>query len=217
MKIIRRNIKIILLLILVIIIIAIVILKTKLIKEKDVITTNDIVIEKKDNDIKEEDTKICTVDIKGAIKLPGVYKSECNKYVNDIILLAGGLKDDADTTYINLAKKINDQMVIVIYTKDDIVNLTKEEDDKYECVCPEIKNNACIDNKNDEDINNELININTADMQELMKITGIGEVRAKAIIEYRSNFGPFKSINDILKVNGIGESLYEQIKIYITT
>lgn len=150
----------------------------------------------------------CTVDIKGAIKNPGVYTSNCDKYVYDIISMAGGLNDNADTSKINLAKKITNEMVIVIYDKDEVINHGIDN----ECHCPQITNDSCLDNTI-----SQLININTAPLEKLKTLPGIGEAKAKAIIEYRNTFGGFKDISDIIKVNGIGEGLYEQIKVFITT
>lgn len=182
-------------------------IKDKLRKEEttDIITYDEII--KNDND-KEEETIICAIDIKGAINSPGVYTTECNKYVFDIIKLAGGLTDNADTSNINLAKKITDEMVIIINTEEEIKN-------NKTCNCKTQSNNNIESTKNI--INNQLININTATLEELKTLPGIGDTKAKAIIDYRINKGLFKSIDEIINVTGIGENLYEQIKIYLTT
>ena len=68
---------------------------------------------------KKEDSNVSKVyvDIKGAIKLPGVYELESSKKVMDVVYMAGGLTDEADTTFVNLAKKVSDEMVVIIYTK----------------------------------------------------------------------------------------------------
>ena len=80
------------------------------------------------------------------------------------------------------------------------------------CDCPDISNDACISDNNEDD---ELVNINTANIDELMDIKGIGRSKAKAIIEYRDKNGNFNSIDDIKNVDGIGDSLFEKIKMYI--
>ena len=184
----------------------------------------------KENDIEEkeetEDEPIkYHIDIKGAINNPGVYELSSNLTVNDAINIAGGLTKDADTSVINLAKKITDEMVIIIYTKEEvkksnIVDTVIKVVEK-ECVCPNIKNDGCLNTEIDDTIsnkeNNELININTATEEELKNIKGIGASKAKSIIEYRTKNGNFKSIEDIKNVEGIGDTLYETIKIYITT
>lgn len=176
-----------------------------------------------DNSVADDQEKsICTIDIKGAVNLPGVYDTECDKNVNDIINMAGGLLENADTSMINLAKKIKNEMVIIIYTKEEVKNSNVEniinKTNDNNCLCPSIKNNASItENTNLAGIDSSLININTASINELKTLSGIGESKAKAIIEYRDKFGPFKNIDDILNVNGIGNKLYEQIKTHITT
>lgn len=175
--------------------------------------------EKEDKQIK------FNVDVKGAVKKPGVYKIDNNLTVNDVINIAGGLTENADTSVINLAKKITDEMVIIIYTKEEvkksnIVDTVIKVVEK-ECICPNIQNDGCLNTEIKEEItnkeNNKLVNINTATIEELQTISGIGESKAKSIIEYRTNNGNFKNIEDIKNVEGIGDKLYETIKIYITT
>lgn len=164
------------------------------------------------------------VDIKGAVNSPGVYQLDSNLTVNDAIKIAGGLTKDADTSIINLAKKITDEMVIIIYTKEEVKNSnvvdTVIKIVEKECICPNIQNDGCLNDNIKDNISNKdekLVNINTANLEELETISGIGESKAKSIIEYRQKNGLFEKIEDIMNVEGIGESLYEKIKIYITT
>ena len=159
------------------------------------------------------------VDIKGAVKNPGVYEIEEDKKVIDVLELAGGLAENADTSMINLAKKVFNEMVVIIYTNEEVKNVNQPDTVikvvEKECVCPEIKNDACINN--DTNIsNNELININKATKEELMTVSGIGESKAEEIIKYREEHGSFNTIEDIKNVSGIGESLFEKIKNNIT-
>ena len=220
MKIIRRLKYPLTIILIILIMVAIILIKLKLKNNKynDIVTDN---IELEENSVESIDEEtLCTVDIKGAVANPGGYKIDCNKYIEDVIKESGGLIETADTSLINLAKKITDEMVIIIYTKEEIAKLNSEENnDKNntnECICPKINNDSLIT----EPSNNnrfDLININTATLEDLKKIPGIGESKAKAIISYRSNNGKFITIEDIKKVNGIGDKLYEQIKIYITT
>ena len=135
-------------------------------------------------------------------------------------------------------------MVIIIYTKDQIKEAKKTEllstESSGSCVCPKISNDACINSKSKNNNTssvknnnttsknttskesttssnkNELVNINTATKEELQTISGIGEGKAQAIIDYREENGNFNSIEDILNVSGIGESIYEKIKDHIT-
>ena len=129
--------------------------------------------------------------------------------VNDVILLAGGLIEGADTSLINLAKIVTDEMTIIIYSNEEVQEKYKEE--ICVCDCPLIENDACVDNKEED----HLININTCTLDELMEINGIGKTKAEAILEYRESNGDFNSIDDIKKVDGIGDALFEKIKAYI--
>lgn len=166
-----------------------------------------------------------TIDVKGAVKTPGVYTLEENSRVIDAINASGGLNKNANTKYINLSKVLTDSNVIIIYTNDEIKELEKEE---TKVICTPEKNLACTTKdeivnesiKEDKDTsnlnNNSLININTATIEELMTLDGIGESKAKSIIEYRETNGLFNTIEDIKNVSGIGESAYDKIKENIT-
>ncbi len=170
-----------------------------------------------ENNIEEIDKYY--VDIKGAINNPGVYLIDANKRVNDVIKLAGGLTKEANTRYINMSKKIEDEMVIIIYTNKEIEDLKLKEEEEFSCICEEVVNDSCIEeiSEETEEINeNNLININEASLEELMTLVGIGEVKAQAIIDYRSSIGIFKNIEELMEVNGISESTYSKIKDFIT-
>ena len=169
-------------------------------------------------EIKEENaSNDIYVDIKGYVEKPGVYsfKKEDNARINDLILKAGGLKKDADTSTINLSKKLDDEMTVIIYSQkeiNDYLNGKNELQKKLEICEEKLKNNACIEKKV---VDTKLININTCSKEELLSLSGIGEGKAAAIIEYRQK-NPFTSIDDLKKVDGIGESLFESIKNSIT-
>lgn len=158
------------------------------------------------------------VDIKGHIAHPGVYsfKSSDNARINDLINKAGGLLKDADTSIINLSKKIEDEMIIIIYSKNEVTNYIKTQDElkkKLEICENKIKNDACIKEK--ESTNTGKININEASIEELETLNGIGKSKAEAIVEYRKK-SKFKSIDEIKNIDGIGESLFAGIKENIT-
>lgn len=174
----------------------------------------DIFKKEEDNEEEEqEETKNSTkviVDIKGMVNNPGVYEVDNNYRVNDVINLAGGLKEGADTSDINLAKTVYDEMTIIVYSSEEVLEKYKQE--VCICNCPYIENNACIDNETDSN----LVNINTAGIEELTTLTGIGDVKAEAIIKYRNEVGRFKQKEDLLNVEGIGEALFEKIKDDIT-
>ena len=181
-------------------------------------------LEKEDN---QDNFGPIYVDIKGAITYPGVYEVEDDTIVAEVIEKAGGLLEEADTSIINLARRVEDGDLIIIYTKDEVANsniLEKETVIKVvdkECVCPNIQNDGCINDEINDTISNSgeeniNININTAAKEELMTINGIGESKADAIISYREENGKFNVIEDIMNVSGIGEALFNQIKDYIT-
>lgn len=127
------------------------------------------------------------VDIKGAVKYPGVYAISNSSIMKDVIEIAGGFLENADTSKVNLVRSITSNEMIIIPFK---VSNNNEYTDK--------------------------ININTATLSELMRIPKIGETRAKAIIDYRNNQGSFASLEDLIKVSGISETIVSQIKAYIT-
>lgn len=180
------------------------------------------------NESKTEDIKYIKVDVKGAVNNPKVYTLEENSTVEDAINLAGGLKKDGVTSNINLSKKVKDEMVIYVFNKEEI----KQEKINNEIVCEvpkctcekiEIKNdvnkNTTTSNSNNTNTTkakNGKVSINTATKEELMNLNGVGENKAKNIIEYRETNGGFKSIEEIKNVNGIGESAFEKIKDDIT-
>ena len=156
-----------------------------------------------------------SVDIKGYVLTPGVYafKSSDNARINDLIIKAGGLKKEADTSILNLSKKLEDEMTIIIYSKDEVANYVKTQEllkNKLELCELKLKNNACMKEEKEES-KETIININKATKEELMQLNGIGESKALAIIEYRKS-KPFLDITDIMNVEGIGESLFESIK-----
>ena len=180
-----------------------------------------------------EEKRIIKVDVKGAVSKPGVYSLEEGSIVDDAIKLAGGVNKNANTKEINLSKKLKDEMVIVIYTNSEIQEFKDKlnNSNKEECICDQDINDVCIKESytnyysfnsdakesismKESSISN-LVNINTATLEELLSLTGIGESKAKAIIEYRKE-NRFQVIEDIMKVSGIGQSVFDKIKEDIT-
>lgn len=203
----------------------------------------DIVINEEvnnDDDVIKDDTTvecIVTVDIKGEVVNPGLYKVECDKRIQDVIDISGGVTSNADTSVLNLSKKVFDEMVIIVYSKKEVTNFieVKQEEVKKEQECQnqsEVKNDACIESVNKSTTTTDItiteektsqsitsqnsININEASKEELTKLSGIGDSKALKIIEYRNSNGPFKTIDEIKNVKGIGNSIFEKIKDYIT-
>jgi len=140
---------------------------------------------------KRHDEKIF-VDVKGAVKHPGVFETTKDKRVKDLIEEAGGLLEDADTSTLNLSQKVKDQMVIYV--------LKHGEKPKQ------------ISDGGSSSSNADVININIANLEQLMKISGVGKTKAEAIISYREKNGDFKKKEDITKVRGIGKATFEKIK-----
>ena len=224
---------------------------------------------KEDNDVKVDDSsvsvslseseetieeKTINVDIKGGVLNPGVYKLAEGSIVQDVINESGGIKEGVSLKYINLSRKLKDQMVIYIYTDKEINKLKKNENisnniKKEICSCPVENIVSCegasiieykedknvddssitkdvqiIENKKEENvetnieegITNKLLSINNASKDELMNLPGIGESKAISIIKYREENGNFATIEDIKNVSGIGDSLFDKIKDYIT-
>lgn len=163
------------------------------------------------------------IDIKGFVKKPGVYEVTADNIVNDCIKLAGGLLKNADTTTINLSKKVSSEMVIYIPKKEEVIKtttnttVTKDKEIPNDAVVSDNnKSNSSISKDNNTQTpNRTLVNINTANIQELTTLSGIGDAKAQDIIDYRTLNGNFKTIEDIKNVSGIGEALYAKIKDYI--
>lgn len=145
----------------------------------------------KDDKKEEQDSKIF-VDVKGAVKNPGVFETTKDKRVKDLIEEAGGLSEDADTSTLNLSQKVKDQMVIYVLKNGE----------KPKQISDGITSSSSGD----------VININTANKEQLMKISGVGKTKAEAIISYREKNGDFKKKVDITKVKGIGKATFEKIK-----
>lgn len=174
-----------------------------------------------------EEKKKIMVDIKGEVINPGLYSLDENSRVQDVINIAGGLTESGDTTVINLGKKITDEMVIIIYSREEVENFkqTKEILEQVIDSCKNsydsLKNDACIESDIEENSSNEQtlsgpISINSASLEQLQTLPGIGEAKARSIIEYREEHGTFSSIEDLKNISGIGDNLFDKIKENIT-
>ena len=163
-------------------------------------------------------SKLIKVDVKGAVKEPKVYILEEDATVEDAINMAGGVRDGGITSNINLSKRLKDEMVVYVFTQEEIdkKNLSNEvvcEVPKCECETIDVSGDTAIKKSNTEkSSNNGLVSINDASLEDLMTLDGIGNAKALAIIEYRNTNGPFKTIEEIKNVSGIGDALFEKIK-----
>ena len=189
-------------------------------KDKELVVTEKLTKKSTKTTFKE-----VKVDIKGEVNSPGIYTVKENNRIIDVIMMAGGLTENANTSVINLSKKVIDEMVIIIYSNLEIENFIETKElEKYlqdKCLKEDdnsLKNDACIssDTSSNDSTPTGKININTASREELMTLTGIGESKAKDIIAYREKNGPFNSIDDLKKVSGIGDSTLDSIREDIT-
>ncbi|SHE73448.1 competence protein ComEA [Atopostipes suicloacalis DSM 15692] len=144
-----------------------------------------------------ESLKEIIVDIKGQVKVPGVYHMEEGSRIIDVIEKAGGLLDESETTAVNFAQLLSDQMVIYV---------------------PKIGEDIPVESTISQEIaeggeqEQSKININEADKEALMTLNGIGDSKAENILAYREENGLFKSIEDIKNVSGIGEATFNNLK-----
>mgnify|MGYP003531862334 FL=1 len=145
----------------------------------------------------EPQSKQVIVDVKGAVKYPGVYELTDADRVVDAITLAGGYMDGANATLINHAQKLQDEMVIYI-------PLQGEE--------PAIAIQQFSGSTSSTQADSGKININVADETQLTTLPGIGPAKAKAIIAHREENGKFQSIEGLKDVTGIGDKTFEQLK-----
>lgn len=153
--------------------------------------------ENKDAVVSQADKNI-VVEIKGEVKKPDVYILNENAIIKDLIEAAGGLTENADLTNINRAKKLQNHDLIYIANKNEVIKGSQSTESSSSS-----KDTGNSDKK---------ININTANLEELKTLNGVGDAKAKSIIEYREKNGGFKSIDDIKNVTGISEKMFEKIK-----
>lgn len=163
----------------------------------------------------EEDTTIINedsidrnkiiVEIKGEVEKPDVYQLEEGSIIKDLIDMAGGVTEEADLSRINRAEELlNHELIIIGNINDETESSVVQNNSTYSS------------NGNNSDKVSTLININTADLEQLKEITGIGNIKAQSIIDYREANGGFKSLEELKNVDGIGDKTFEKIKEQIT-
>jgi len=140
------------------------------------------------------------VHVVGAVPRPGVYEFPKKARVRDAIDAAGGLLTDADITFLNLAAPLEDGQQLEI----PYVGGTPIAPAATAAPVTGVPPNA------------DLVNINTATLEQLDALPGIGPTFAQRIVDYRTEHGPFQSINDLMNVAGIGPTTFEKIKNLIT-
>lgn len=153
----------------------------------------------------EDDITMVYIYVCGAVELPGVYQLKKGSRLYEAVEMAGGMAADADDVSLNMAREIIDGEQIVILTQSETAML--KETGAYPF--GGLPQGMAAEKSG-------LVNINTADKSELTTVSGIGESRAQAIIDYRESNGSFKSIEDIKNVEGIKDGLFAKIKDKIT-
>ncbi|WGN89405.1 helix-hairpin-helix domain-containing protein [Ligilactobacillus faecis] len=145
--------------------------------------------------------KYIFVDVKGAVKVPGLYKILASKRVGDAIALAGGVNAEADSSQVNFAKKLSDQMVIYVSKQGEQTAQTTDPTKQAPA-------STTLESSTSEDDQTKF-DLNQVDKQQLMQIDGIGEKKAEQIILYRKQHQGFKQLAELKNVTGIGEKLYQ--------
>ena len=142
--------------------------------------------------------EIITVDVKGAVKQPGVYELRSNSRVHDAIYKAGGMTADANSQSVNLAQKLTDEAVIYVAKEGEDVPALGSSESPATSSAPAEKTGK--------------VHLNRATESELQTVSGIGQKRAQDIIAYREANGPFRSVDDLKNVSGIGEKTLEKLR-----
>lgn len=176
---------------------------------EDNLTTN-TAVENSNETVEENNTIV--VHITGEVNYPGVVVLKEGARVVDAIEAGGGETDEADLSSLNLAYMLSDGEKIYVPNKEE----TSRESQEREYITSAKDNSEQSENGAKSTGTNFKININTAKKEELTQITGIGDSTAKKIIEYRTQNGKFKSIEDIKNIPGIGDSKFNAMKEEIT-
>ena len=157
-----------------------------------------------DHKIKEASPQMM-VHVDGAVKSPGLYALQmANPRVNDAIQIAGGLTEDANGQGINLASPVEDGQKIYIPKKG--------EEAPPEIPQPEQNKTTSNKQTNTKRDKKTVVDINRATVEELTKLQGVGEGLAQRIVADRQKNGPFKTTEDLMRVSGIGQKKFDQLK-----
>ena len=154
-----------------------------------------------EKDVKEEplEQDLITVDVKGAVKSPGIYDLPVGSRVNDAVQKAGGLTEQADSKVLNLAQKVSDEALVYVPTKGE-----------------ELASQQAGSGTTSSTSKEKKVNLNKASLEELKQVKGLGGKRAQDIIDHREANGKFKSVDELKKVSGIGAKTIEKLKDYVT-
>lgn len=162
-------------------------------KSKDYL--NSKTIPKKVSSQKSETQDLIVVDVKGEVNKPNIYRVKKGTIMFDVIQKAGGTTPDADTSQLNLASQVTDGQMITVKNIND-------------------KNQVAVDGDTTGD--NTKINLNTATIEQLKTVPGIGDSKASMIIKYREEKGNFKDVKELDNISGFGPKTIEKLKDYLT-
>lgn len=168
-------------------------------------------LEKQSEDTTTSQARDLYVDIKGAVKVPGVYQLSHGSRLIDLIDQAGGFRQDAATQDLNLSLLLEDQMMIQVLSQSE----WEEQEFERALMGQEMDNPVGLVSQVDQPVDG-LINLNTADQSQLEELPGIGPAKAKQIIQYRQENGSFSSVYQLLEVSGIGSKTFEGLKDAVT-
>ncbi|MBQ0000941.1 MAG: helix-hairpin-helix domain-containing protein [Clostridiales bacterium] len=144
------------------------------------------------------------IDVCGAVRSPGVYQIPEGSRVFQAVEAAGGFSEEAAPDLINLARVLADEQQVRIPTEEE-----RESAESNTAGSPE---DAYPYPEEPEQRSDGKINLNTAGLEQLITLNGIGETRARAILDYRETHGPFASAEEIMHVQGIKEGTFVKIK-----
>ena len=154
---------------------------------------------KKEEKEESPEQDLITVDVKGAVKSPGIYDLPLGSRVHDAVQKAGGLTEEADSKSLNLAQKVSDEALVYVPTKGEEATSQQAASETSPSTSKEKR-----------------VNLNKASLEELKQVKGLGGKRAQDIIDHREANGKFKSVDELKKVSGIGAKTIEKLKDYVT-
>ncbi len=161
----------------------------------------------------QSEPEVIFVHVCGAVVSPGVYGMEPDARVYEAVSCAGGLREDAAGEAVNQAQKVTDGERIYIPTREEAdAGWTSNMETDPTSEGGSTSENNGVQTGNTE----EKVNINTASLEELRTLSGIGDTRAKSILDYREAQGGFQTIEELMNVEGIKEGVFEKIKDRIT-
>ena len=163
---------------------------------KDSSAEKEVKKEAKEESVEQD---LITVDVKGAVKSPGIYDLPVGSRVHDAVQRAGGLTEEADSKSLNLAQKVSDEALVYVPSKGE-----------------EAASQQATSGTSPSTSKEKKVNLNKASLEELKQVKGLGGKRAQDIIDHREANGKFKSVDELKKVSGIGAKTIEKLKDYVT-